>query len=297
MRPEDVKTFEEAVAQIKGEGRYRVFADIMRSRGRYPHARLRLPELVELGITAVELMPVAEFPGARGWGYDGVLPFAPEASYGTPESLKALVNAAHELGLMVLLDVVYNHFGPEGNYLHVYCPAFFNPAHPTPWGAAINFDGEGAAAFGAADVAAPVRAHEEEGPIVRVEPGSLASAEALQVERERVADLAERRGLDPRAPRTRADREAGHALGRGVPRRSTDQQWPDARLVASASDLGAKALRHPSVRRRVVTPRTGVFEQQPRTDGGCRAGERLVACLAHVRAALDARQHAFSGAA
>ncbi|MEO8039277.1 MAG: DUF3459 domain-containing protein, partial [Betaproteobacteria bacterium] len=78
----------------------------------------------------------------RNWGYDGVLPFAPDASYGTPETLKRLVQAAHARGLMVFLDVVYNHFGPEGNYLHVYAPQFFNPRHETPWGAAINFDGE-----------------------------------------------------------------------------------------------------------------------------------------------------------
>jgi len=85
---------------------------------------------------------VADFPGARNWGYDGVLPFAPDARYGRPDALKALIDAAHGLGLMVLLDVVYNHFGPEGNYLHAYCPAFFNPKHQTPWGAAINFDGD-----------------------------------------------------------------------------------------------------------------------------------------------------------
>jgi len=110
--------------------------------GTFAAARRRLPDLVELGVTALELMPVAEFPGRRNWGYDGVLPYAPDASYGTPDDLKALVDQAHELGLMVLLDVVYNHFGPEGNYLHAYCPQFFNPAHHTPWGAAINFDGE-----------------------------------------------------------------------------------------------------------------------------------------------------------
>ena len=80
--------------------------------------------------------------GQRGWGYDGVLLFAPDAVYGTPDELKAFVDAAHALGLMVLLDVVYNHFGPEGNYLHAGSPAFFNPAHQTPWGAAINYDGE-----------------------------------------------------------------------------------------------------------------------------------------------------------
>ncbi|MCB1966929.1 malto-oligosyltrehalose trehalohydrolase [Accumulibacter sp.] len=103
----------------------------------------RLDYLVELGVTALEIMPVSDFPGARNWGYDGVLPFAPDAAYGRPEDFKRLIAAAHERGLMVLLDVVYNHFGPEGNYLHAYAPTFFNPAHETPWGAAINFDGEG----------------------------------------------------------------------------------------------------------------------------------------------------------
>ena len=89
----------------------------------------------------MELLPLAAFPGQRGWGYDGVLPFAVHPAYGRPEDLRAFADAAHALGLMVLLDVVYNHFGPEGNYLHAHCPAFFNPAHQTPWGAAINFDG------------------------------------------------------------------------------------------------------------------------------------------------------------
>jgi malto-oligosyltrehalose trehalohydrolase len=101
----------------------------------------RLDYLVELGVTALEIMPVADFPGRRNWGYDGVLPFAPDASYGRPEDFKRLIAAAHARGLMVFLDVVYNHFGPEGNYLHCYCPEFFNPRHHTPWGAAINFDG------------------------------------------------------------------------------------------------------------------------------------------------------------
>jgi maltooligosyltrehalose trehalohydrolase len=92
-------------------------------------------------VTAIELMPVADFPGARNWGYDGVLPFAPDGCYGRPEELKALVQAAHAKGLMVLLDVVYNHFGPEGNYLYVYAKKFFSERHHTLWGAAINFDG------------------------------------------------------------------------------------------------------------------------------------------------------------
>ena len=86
--------------------------------GSFAAARGRLPELAALGITAIELMPVAEFPGTRNWGYDGVLPFAPDVSYGAPQDLKAFVERAHALGLMVLLDAVYNHFGPEGNYLH-----------------------------------------------------------------------------------------------------------------------------------------------------------------------------------
>jgi malto-oligosyltrehalose trehalohydrolase len=103
----------------------------------------RLDHLVELGVTVLEVMPVADFPGRRNWGYDGVLPFAPDSSYGRPEHLKALVDAAHARGLTVLLDVVYNHFGPEGNYLSLYAPQFFNPKHQTPWGAAINFDAEG----------------------------------------------------------------------------------------------------------------------------------------------------------
>ncbi len=109
--------------------------------GTFAAAVQRLPELAALGITAIELMPVADFPGRRGWGYDGVLHYAPDAAYGTPDELKQLIDLAHGLGLMVLLDVVYNHFGPEGNYLHGWCPQFFNPQHHTPWGAAINFDG------------------------------------------------------------------------------------------------------------------------------------------------------------
>ena len=121
---------------------YELHVGIFTPEGSFSAATRRLHDLARLGITAIELMPVADFPGHRSWGYDGVLPFAPDASYGTPDELKAFVDEAHALGLMVLLDVVYNHFGPEGNYLHAYCPQFFNPAHPTPWGAAINFDGE-----------------------------------------------------------------------------------------------------------------------------------------------------------
>ena len=98
-----------------------------------------LPRLAALGITAVELMPVAEFPGARNWGYDGVLLFAPESSYGTPDELKSLIDAAHDDGLMIFLDVVYNHFGPDGNYLAAYAPDMFRNDVTTPWGPAIDF--------------------------------------------------------------------------------------------------------------------------------------------------------------
>jgi maltooligosyltrehalose trehalohydrolase len=99
----------------------------------------RLHALKELGITAVELMPIADFPGQRNWGYDGVLPYAPDTAYGTPEDLKKLIDTAHGLGLMVFLDVVYNHFGPDGNYLHTYAKVFFDESKHTPWGAAIDF--------------------------------------------------------------------------------------------------------------------------------------------------------------
>ena len=98
-----------------------------------------LPRLAALGITAVELMPVNDFPGRRNWGYDGVLPYAPDAAYGTPDELKALVDAAHDHGLMIFLDVVYNHFGPDGNYLSLYAPQFFREDRHTPWGPAIDF--------------------------------------------------------------------------------------------------------------------------------------------------------------
>ncbi len=101
----------------------------------------RLEHLQRLGVTAIELMPLAQFPGSRGWGYDGVLPYAPASPYGTPEDLKSLVCAAHAHGIAVMLDVVYNHFGPEGNFLHRYAPQFFTERHSTPWGAAMDFEG------------------------------------------------------------------------------------------------------------------------------------------------------------
>jgi len=104
-----------------------------------------LDHLVDLGVTLIELMPVADCPGRWNWGYDGVLPFAPTERYGGPEGMKRLVDACHRRGLGVLLDVVYNHFGPSGNFLHAYAGKFFTEKHKTPWGAAINFDDAGSA--------------------------------------------------------------------------------------------------------------------------------------------------------
>jgi maltooligosyltrehalose trehalohydrolase len=109
--------------------------------GTFQAVEKRLDYLRDLGVTAIELMPIADFPGRRNWGYDGVLLYAPDSCYGRPEDLKRLVQAAHERGLVVFLDVVYNHFGPDGNYLSVYSPQFFTNRHHTPWGDAINFDG------------------------------------------------------------------------------------------------------------------------------------------------------------
>ncbi|MGC2204250.1 MAG: malto-oligosyltrehalose trehalohydrolase, partial [Stellaceae bacterium] len=110
--------------------------------GTFRAALDKLGHLVALGVTAIEIMPIGDFPGRRNWGYDGVLPYAPDSSYGRPEDLKALIEAAHARGLMVLLDVVYNHFGPEGAYISSIAPQTFTDRHKTPWGAAINFDGQ-----------------------------------------------------------------------------------------------------------------------------------------------------------
>jgi maltooligosyltrehalose trehalohydrolase len=105
----------------------------------------RLKELRALGVNTLELMPLASFPGTRNWGYDGVDLFAPQATYGGPRGLRRLIDAAHAQGLAVLIDAVYNHFGPDGNYLRCYSPHYFTGRHHTPWGDAVNYDGEGSA--------------------------------------------------------------------------------------------------------------------------------------------------------
>ena len=119
---------------------YELHVGAFTAAGDFRSAIERLDHLARLGVTALQIMPVADFPGARNWGYDGVLLYAPDSSYGRPDDLKALVDAAHARGLMVLLDVVYNHFGPDGNYLGAYAPQFFNAERQTPWGAAVNYD-------------------------------------------------------------------------------------------------------------------------------------------------------------
>ena len=121
---------------------YELHVGAFTTSGTFSAVNDRLDSLVDLGITALELMPLSDFPGKRNWGYDGVLPFAPDSIYGRTEDLKNLIQSAHARGLMVFLDVVYNHFGPEGNYLGLYAPQFFTSRHQTPWGKAINFDGE-----------------------------------------------------------------------------------------------------------------------------------------------------------
>jgi maltooligosyltrehalose trehalohydrolase len=109
--------------------------------GTFDAAVEKLPHLKRLGVTAIELMPVAQFPGGRNWGYDGAYLFAPQSTYGGPAGLKRLIDACHRAGLAVVLDVVYNHLGPEGNYLGEYAP-IYSENYMTPWGAALNFDGE-----------------------------------------------------------------------------------------------------------------------------------------------------------
>ncbi|MBX9930261.1 MAG: malto-oligosyltrehalose trehalohydrolase [Methylobacterium sp.] len=156
FQPDDVSGLSEVVdgrsypwADTKWTGRpweeavlYELHVGTATPEGTYAALAGKLEELRDLGVTAIELLPLGDFKGARNWGYDGVLPYAPDAAYGRPDDLKRLIDHAHSLGLMVFLDVVYNHFGPAGNYLHSYAKTFFTERHPTPWGAGINVDGK-----------------------------------------------------------------------------------------------------------------------------------------------------------
>ncbi|MBD3290350.1 malto-oligosyltrehalose trehalohydrolase, partial [candidate division KSB1 bacterium] len=120
---------------------YELHVGTFTEKGTFKEIIPRLKRLLELGVNTIEIMPVAQFPGERNWGYDGVYPFAVQNSYGDPDSLKKLVNECHKLGLAVVLDVVYNHLGPEGNYLRDFGP-YFTDKYKTPWGEAVNFDDE-----------------------------------------------------------------------------------------------------------------------------------------------------------
>ena len=119
---------------------YQLHVGTFTEEGTFAGVKKQLDYLVDLGVTAIQLMPIADFSGQRNWGYDCVLPFAHHSSYGTPEDLKDFIETAHAKGLMVFNDVVYNHFGPEGNYLNWYAPEFFTKRFDTPWGDALNFD-------------------------------------------------------------------------------------------------------------------------------------------------------------
>jgi maltooligosyltrehalose trehalohydrolase len=130
--------------RLRGQVFYELHVGTFTPEGTWQAAALRLPELAELGITAIEVMPIADFPGKFGWGYDGVNMFAPTRLYGTPDDFRAFVNRAHELGIGVLLDVVYNHFGPDGNYLGQFSDSYLKE-EANDWGRIVNFDGRGSA--------------------------------------------------------------------------------------------------------------------------------------------------------
>jgi maltooligosyltrehalose trehalohydrolase len=125
----------------EGQVLYELHVGTFTPEGTWAAAGARLPELASLGVTAVEVMPVADFPGRFGWGYDGTCLFAPTRLYGTPDDFRRFVDAAHAAGLGVILDVVYNHFGPDGNYIREFAPQFLSTRHTTEWGEPFNFDG------------------------------------------------------------------------------------------------------------------------------------------------------------
>src|SRR5207249_5328873 len=129
--------------QRSGQIIYEMHVGTFTAAGDWAAAAEELPELGRLGITLIEIMPVADFAGNFGWGYDGVNLFAPTRLYGTPDDFRRFINRAHATGLGVILDVVYNHFGPDGNYLAEFADTYFTDRHHTDWGAGVNFDGPG----------------------------------------------------------------------------------------------------------------------------------------------------------
>ena len=131
-------------ARLEGQIVYEMHIGTFTREGTWASAILELPELARIGVTMLEVMPVADFTGDRGWGYDGVDKFAPTRIYGTPDDFRRFVDRAHAAGLAVVLDVVYNHFGPSGNYLREFSPDYFTDKYETDWGESINFDGDNA---------------------------------------------------------------------------------------------------------------------------------------------------------
>ena len=170
---QDAVLIEAHVGTFTPEGTYRAMID-------------KLDHLVTTGVTALELMPLADFAGARNWGYDGVLWYAPDSAYGRPEDLKTLIDEAHLRGLMVFLDVVYNHFGPEGNFLGRYAPSFFTDAH-TPWGSAIDYRVPEVRAFAVENAISWLRDYRFDGlrldavNHILVEPGQISMLHDLSV--------------------------------------------------------------------------------------------------------------------
>jgi maltooligosyltrehalose trehalohydrolase len=126
----------------RGQVIYELHLGTFTREGTYAAAARELAELARIGVTTIELMPVAEFPGQFGWGYDGVSLWAPTHLYGSPDELRAFVDAAHQVGIAVILDVVYNHLGPDGNFLDVFAPDYFTDRYPNEWGKSLNFDGD-----------------------------------------------------------------------------------------------------------------------------------------------------------
>ena len=131
-------------ASVDGQVIYELHVGTFTPEGTWTAGAEQLPYLADLGVTAIEVMPVAEFPGTFGWSYDGVDLFAPYHGYGSPDDFRRFVDRAHGLGMAVLLDVVYNHLGPDGNYLKSFSDDYFSKRHKTEWGEALNFDGENA---------------------------------------------------------------------------------------------------------------------------------------------------------
>ena len=237
-----------AASTRTGSSLYELHVGTFSPAGTFAGVTERLAYLRDLGITAIELMPLADFPGRRNWGYDGASLFAPSRAYGRPEDLRALVDRAHALGIAVLIDVVYNHLGPEGAYLPAFSPEFLTTAHQTPWGSAVNLDREGSADH------TPVSDRERAALDPRVSRRrSSARRHACVVRRRSGAVRARADARGARRPRSASDGVRGGpsqpcdhgegARGRGVgTRRSLGRRLPPRR-PAHAGRRCARVLR------------------------------------------------------